>query len=547
MGLVLNENGLYLPSDYEIYQNPNLYNMTTRMQDQYKRWCEFIQWGRRNPVFFAEEIFGVEFMDYQRYIFMMSWNTPYVVWCCSRNSGKALDLNTRIPTPTSDKTMRDIKVGDYVYDENGKPTKVVNTSPIFYNHNCYEITFSDGEKIVADEDHLWHVRVHGNRFKVINTKEMYDTYLLPPRKDLQSWRCTWKEYRYSVPSPGPIQVEEKQLPIDPYILGLWLGDGASAHGNITSSNKDYKDMIRCIEQRGYKVYSVTNDHGDNKRITIHNADDVPLLILLRENGLLLNKHIPDEYLHASIQQRVDLLAGLLDTDGYISNDGKNKCEFVQSKKHASIIYGVSSLLTSLGVKHQIKETLKKCNGKSFETLRIHFRLDNSQQYFRLSRKKNLLTDYMHIRSQYKSIISVCPVKSRPTKCIMVDSPSHLYLCGEKNTVTHNSIMGSIFIMTKTLLIPNHTTYILCGVGSQSIELFTKIEKFVYNQIPSFLTLTDVYQSEVVKNAATGNGFVHNPSSYKFELYNNSRVFTLNGAVDNNRSKNFYGTTFAPAG
>lgn len=106
-----------------------------------------------------------------------------------------------------------------------------------------------------------------------------------------------------------------------------------------------------------------------------------------------------------------------------------------------------------------------------------------------------------------------------------------------------SLLGAIFIMTKTLLIPNHTSYIICNVGSQAIELFTKIEKFVYNQIPSFLNLTDVYQGELVKNAAAGNGFVHNPASYKFSLYNGSSVNTLNGSFDNNRSRrsqlNFY--------
>lgn len=106
-----------------------------------------------------------------------------------------------------------------------------------------------------------------------------------------------------------------------------------------------------------------------------------------------------------------------------------------------------------------------------------------------------------------------------------------------------SILGSIFIMTKTLLIPNHISYILCGVGSQSIELFTKIEKFVMRQIPSFPKLTDIYQGELVKSIANTNGFVHNPASYHFSTYNGSQVFTLNGAFDNNRSKrsnlNFY--------
>lgn len=98
-----------------------------------------------------------------------------------------------------------------------------------------------------------------------------------------------------------------------------------------------------------------------------------------------------------------------------------------------------------------------------------------------------------------------------------------------------SLLGAVFIMTKTLLIPNHTSYIICNVGSQAIELFTKIEKFVYKQIPSFLNLTDVYQGEIVKNAANSNGFVHDPASYHFALYNGSSVNTLNGAFDHNRS------------
>lgn len=106
-----------------------------------------------------------------------------------------------------------------------------------------------------------------------------------------------------------------------------------------------------------------------------------------------------------------------------------------------------------------------------------------------------------------------------------------------------SILGAIYLMTRTLLVDNFSAYILCGVGSQSIELFSKIEKLTFNAIPSFKTLTDVFQGEVVKNQANSNGFTHNPSSYQFHLYNNSACYTLNGAYDNNRSKrsncNFY--------
>lgn len=99
-----------------------------------------------------------------------------------------------------------------------------------------------------------------------------------------------------------------------------------------------------------------------------------------------------------------------------------------------------------------------------------------------------------------------------------------------------SALGAIYLMTRTILIPNFSAYILCGVGSQSVELFSKIEKIAFNAVPSFKTLTDVFKSEVVKNQANTTGFTHNPSSYQFHLYNNSAVFTLNGSYDNNRSK-----------
>lgn len=106
-----------------------------------------------------------------------------------------------------------------------------------------------------------------------------------------------------------------------------------------------------------------------------------------------------------------------------------------------------------------------------------------------------------------------------------------------------SILGAIYLMMRTLAIDGCNCYILCGVGSQSIELFSKIEKLTFNAIPSFKTLTDVFQGEVVKSQANSNGFTHNPSSYQFHLYNNSACYTLNGSYDNNRSKrsnvNFY--------
>ena len=99
-----------------------------------------------------------------------------------------------------------------------------------------------------------------------------------------------------------------------------------------------------------------------------------------------------------------------------------------------------------------------------------------------------------------------------------------------------SALASIYLMTKSLLVPNFTAYILCGVGSQSIEMYSKLEKITKNEVPSFTTLTSVYASEIIKSHANKDGFVHNPASYHHQLYNDAQIFTLNGAYNNNRSK-----------
>ena len=99
-----------------------------------------------------------------------------------------------------------------------------------------------------------------------------------------------------------------------------------------------------------------------------------------------------------------------------------------------------------------------------------------------------------------------------------------------------SILASLFVMDKMMLIPNFKAYILAGVGSQSIEMFLKMEAFALKNISSFTNLNDIFQSNVVKNQANSNGWIHNPASYTVRTYGMSQCFTLNGAFDNNRSK-----------
>lgn len=445
----------FTPKNFTFFKKPTYYDMSELKLEGLKKFAEIIQWGRRNPVKFCERFFGVEFLDYQKYVFMMSWITPNVVWCMSRNGGKALDLNTRIPTPTGDKTMRDIHVGDYVFDEKGNPTIVTYESPVYINHQCYEVTFDDGEKIIADADHNWYVKARlrttdENGCVVKTTEEMYKNYI--HKYGENSKKNGYIEYRYRVNRCGALQYQaDKELPIHPYILGLWLGDGKTDDGYINVSIADSKETIKNIESVGYKIYSITKDRDTQYRLRIHLPNNTPLKVALRNNELLNNKHIPNDYIYTSVENRIKLLQGLMDTDGSIDKHGK--CEFSQCANHVEIINGMSSLLKSLGIKNNVNKTQKKCGDKYFDTYRISFVTDKTIPAFMMNRKYiKLRNSIKQDKTNRKSIIKIEKVKSRPVKCIQVASDSHLYLCGENNTVTHNTTLGSPFLMAKTMLL-----------------------------------------------------------------------------------------------
>lgn len=533
MSIITPEKTIWTP-DYQIYVKPNEKVITQRKLEGLKKLAEIKQWGIRNPTKFMHEFMGVSLLDSQEYVFMNSWYKPYCLWLESRGAGKALDLNTRIPTPSGDKTMGDIQVGDYVFDEKGNPTKVIATSPIFYDHDCYEVEFSDGEKIIADAEHLWEVNDHGHT-KTLNTEILFNTYVHPPRKEHPNWK---PEKRYSVNLCEPLNCPQKELPIHPYILGLWLGDGKSDDGYITTHISDCDEMVSLIESTGYRVTSICSDSSNNKRIRIHNQNNIPLRVLLRQYNLFHNKHIPNEYLYSSIGQRLDLLSGLMDTDGTIDKRGTNLCEFTQSTKHDKLISSVSSLLASLGIKHNLTQKQVKLHDKFYQSIRINFKISKNIPCFKLSRKLLLINfeKEIPVRTNRKTIIKISKVASRPTKCIRVDSPSHLYLCGEKNTVTHNSTMLALYFMTKGLLFNNYWAYICSGNADQAQETFRKIEDIAKKNIESMTGLTDVFKNELVINQGSGDGFIRSPMGFTYKLYNGSFVKTLNSNIDGKRGK-----------
>lgn len=341
--------------------------------------------------------------------------------------GKALDIMTPIATLEGFKLMRDLAVGDKVFSERGEVCEVVAATGIMYNHRCYEVEFSDASKIVADAEHLWQVQDNLRRSveKTLTTAELRMNYKAGVRN------------RYAIPVTAALELPERDLLIEPYTLGCWLGDGNSYSAQMTLHKADL-EIAERIRQVGYEV--VIRGRGNVANIQIE-PESRSMHSKLAKLGVLRNKHIPAEYLRSSARQRLELLRGLMDTDGTITADGF--CNFDQ--KNERLAFEVLELLRTLGFKPTIRKRIVKFKSqgvmKESASWRIFFVAYEDQAVFHLRRKKARLKSRTAGRVSEtfrRRIISIREVASRPVKCIAVNSGSHLYLAGESLIPTHNS-------------------------------------------------------------------------------------------------------------
>jgi hypothetical protein len=344
-----------------------------------------------------------------------------------KKSGKALALDTPIPTPTGWTIMGRLQVGDYVYNEKGWPCEVTFTTDVMHDHECYRVSFSDGTSIVADAEHLWEVESLPHYNKVVFNTEQLKTNLY--RNDGA------RNYRISVAQP--LDIDDKPLPIDPYVLGAWLGDGTSATGHITSCDPEILEYVAAhyeVKKRVYSNRAPTYIIGTNFGTGVYSSFTAQLALL----GVLNNKYIPNDYLRAGYSQRLDLLQGLMDTDGWISSNGV-ECEFTSTL--GKLADQVVELVRSLGMKCTIREGIATVNGKDCGLkYRVAFHATTDRPVFRLARKAARLNKVSTrtARSTNIHITSIESVPSVPVRCITVNSPSHLYLAGRGFTPTHNT-------------------------------------------------------------------------------------------------------------
>lgn len=384
---------------------------------------------------FVQRFFGFELSVWQQKFWAEleeAWATEDREYLCvnvAPGLGKALALDTPIATPGGWSTIKDLTVGDEVFDDQGSPCRVVAKSDVFYGHDCFEVTTDDGASLIADAAHEWPVRVSARytpKPGPTGPKVTPDGVHLRETRDLARPRSK----RPCLAMGGALDLPHQDLPIDPYVLGTWLGDGTSASSSITTADVE---ITVEITRAGYDVRRLTPKY----RWGIGG-----LFRQLRLAGLHGNKHIPEAYFRASRAQRLALVQGLVDTDGYVSPEG---CiEFCSTNRR--LADGMQQLVRSLGAKASLREGRASVNGKDCgPKYRVGFYLADAA---RLPRKAVLCRDNERTPSRY---LTATPVESVPTQCLQVDSPSRLFLAGEGMLVTHNSTVIVAFAAKRTAL------------------------------------------------------------------------------------------------
>ena len=366
-----------------------------------------------------------------------------------RGSSKALALDTLLMTPTGHVSMGDVEIGDYVLDRNGKPTKVTHTSEVFHNQT-YTITLSNGESFVANEDHIHIVQYRTtanngntkeNRWREIEltTKELLDKgiYYLST--------CTEKkpkgrENKYFIPLISKaVEYDSVPFGIDPYTVGVVLGDGHyqrnGQHISITSSKGDVAELMSYLP---YEKNKVLEDKRQPNTVSfglkgLGHLWDTEVGDFKREN-----KKIPEGLLYGSVEDRVAVLRGLMDTDGTISENGA----YSFSSTSEGLARGVHHIIKSLGGYSRISRYENAYKGYYL----VAFNLQDINP-FRLKRKADRwVKGKRYLSGSRVAIESIEPTeKPVPSKCISVESDTCSYLI-ENSIVTHNTTLVAEYMI-----------------------------------------------------------------------------------------------------
>lgn len=410
-------------------------------------------------------------------------------------AGSALANYEKVLTPSGPVPISELEIGDQVVNIAGGFSKVTGVFPQGET-DIFRMKFNNGSSIDCDMNHRWSVKSHQDRsFRVLTTEEILEKGLF--RKTIVGYRnpSGWRP-KWMLPIIDRIEFSKRKIKIDPYTMGALIGDG-DARCRLTSEDKEIFDRIP------YPLGKVDNKHGEKAYSRTIKGKKVDYL----SYGLdckSINKFIPDDYLFNTRQVRLELLRGLMDTDGCAPKDGG--IFFSTSSKRLANDF--VKLVRSLG---GIVTTISEGDGGNFtirgrectrkKTYRIVFNLSH-EKVFHLERKQSRVKT---IPKTHTFITGVEYVGRGEATCISVDSKDSLFVC-ENFIPTHNTASGFDMLLAQSArgikqLIKSIDMDIFAPVLERQYEINIEDEE-LFSLVGDFRIVAKGYTNFVTKQAQT---------------------------------------------
>ena len=347
--------------------------------------------------------------------------------------GKKIGDDIPVRTNTGWKNHGDLEIGDIVFSPEGKQIKVIDTLNDGKDID-YEIEFTNSEKITCHGQHEWIVLNKNwktNKYRKLETQEIAK----------QNYKI------FSLPNISPLQFNKQELPIDPYVLGCWLGDGTSSSGTICFHEKD-SEHIDKINELGYKSKSIWG------KTELKNTTILGIRSTIKELGLTNNKHIPDIYKNSSIEQRLELLAGIIDTDGHVNkeireNGWKNGRVYI-ANINKRLIDDFVEVIHSLGMRTSVTkvEPMLSTSGIQGKNATYYIGFQPLQDIPTAIPRKKIVGQEKKKRIRIRNIKKIKPING---KCITAEGG--VYLVGKTMIPTHNSHTVAMAVLLRAITHP----------------------------------------------------------------------------------------------
>ena len=422
-----------------------------------------------------------------------------VILSGSRGRGKAQPLDALVFTEDGYRKMGDLKVGDKVYGRDGNLYPILGIYPQG-KKKIVEITFSDGTKTKCSDEHLWTVKDNNiNKFVTITAKEIYENGIY--KRKLENG---WTEKRYSLPKLEPLKYEHKEHLISSYMLGCLLGDGCfSQCVGMTTADEEIKNyFIEELNKQEYEIHNHTKNENDisfyikNKNHT-NSLDKNIYWEEIKRLGLAkhtsYDKFIPNEYLYSDINDRIELLQGLLDTDAECRKDGQISFASTSKKLVENVIWLVQSLgglaTNYKEVSHKYHYINKKNNideiRDAANVYSVGIKLPKNIQPFKLTRKLERLNSN-RIEPKRRIIDIKYLEDEEECQCIYIGSEEHLYLTNDL-IVTHNTeiaVLIASYLLHRILCLKNPIEHFHLKATEKIVFAFMNIKLALAEEIAS---------------------------------------------------------------